>query len=345
MIDVTSAGARPNTPEDCTAAFQHALNAHRHIYCPPGAYNLSGPLVLPDAACTISGAGMDVTTLRWHCEDGGIRGEFSYQPGRAVTVHDLTLATSVPAGGTALDLRFAQWESYPGTMGALERVLMRPDPCFGTGGYWDCGLLLTNAWQVKIASCTFYGNTDQPDASAVGFHVVGTSLEVHFAHCHASSCADGFVAHGPTQGIHLSHCGAAGVQYGVRALSGPPEPVTIITDSHFNAQVRGILLVNRPQSMIRGNVLYANQDGAYFGVELVGCHDSHVTDNTIISALVGNGIAIRDSDQVQVTGNLGRSVGTLVWLQQGSTHCVVQGNRNHAQPKGSVFDQGEGNSL
>jgi len=105
--DVQEYGAKPGDGVDDREAIQRALDAAAlpgeetftggaAVYFPPGLYDISGPLTLPDRPLTLRGEGMEVSELRWtgtSASDGIVAAPSMYG-GMPLTIRDLTLSTT-----------------------------------------------------------------------------------------------------------------------------------------------------------------------------------------------------------------------------------------------------------
>jgi hypothetical protein len=164
-INVKSFGAKGDGVTDDTAAFNACLAwcqanpayadvnfpLPRDIYVPAGQYILSAALTI-SFPCTLRGAGISNTRLRWNAAGGiSITSAYSYT---GSGVRDMELAAGTTACGTAITVSYPNDASSWWPKMQFENLFINGNIF---GNYWNNGISLVNPWNVLIKRCQIIG--------------------------------------------------------------------------------------------------------------------------------------------------------------------------------------------
>ncbi len=251
-------GAKMDGVTDDTAAFQQALDALADggvLNISAGTALLSGPLTIKNKSCTLRGAGLFATTLRWTKGDGIVCYENQTKSQRggepaSWQITDIRFETAAANSGTALSM---QWERA----GRVTPAIIVRDCSFQPykTGFWTKSIFIDNGHLGQITGCYFRGGRgDGKTTTSHHVHLTGNSTTFKIENCHGMISRYGILAEGVTEGVTISKCFFVKNAYGYVFNVGG-EPMFDIFESHAASHVHALWIKNGRSSAIMGSML------------------------------------------------------------------------------------------
>jgi Pectate lyase superfamily protein len=362
-VDARAFGAVGNNVADDTAALQAALNAVPPgglLYIPPGAYVCSSALVVPNYHVSIRGAGRESTVLTWrNAIPGGkaIVANFSVIT-YCFAVTDMTLVTGAANNGTAISAEWPvqPWDEITCRFERLTFTAATRD----TSAYWTRGIAIKSGANGIVRDVVFRGietaNGDAPPTlyPTAAFELGGNCTGILFDACIVGSVKHGIKVTDPaadnhSEGIQVRNCQFVDVNYGIeinQADTGVPG--LFVRDCHISFYQGGVVLHNRVQNIISGNLMYSNKNlPNQVHVYCAGGGNDVISGNAFIrGGAVSYGVVLATGTHFSVVqGNSGSTNAPLVWAQAGSYDNLITGNNNGGLPNPAVLDNGTNNTV
>lgn len=178
-------------------------------------------------------------------------------------------------GQTGLELVFPRSESVADISVIIRNVTFAP-------GFAHC-LVLVNAWNARLenVNCAgaYYGDTQN------GIVLAGQSHNVKIARAHIAHAVTGVLIVNESEGTSIVDSTIEGVTHGVFAdASDQPfrRPSLWIRDTHIAASRAGVVLANRTQVSLSGNLIYQHVRLHPPGSPFEGLLLRHGTDDVTI---------------------------------------------------------------
>lgn len=379
--DVQAYGAKPGDGVDDRAAIQRALDAAAMageekftggaaVYFPPGVYDISGPLTLPDRPLTLRGEGMEVSELRWTVTSGsdGLVASPTFYGGMPLTIRDLTLSTSAAEAGTAIKVDFPTADSVSQPTVRIQNVQVRPHGPAASSVGWRVGISLDDCWNASLSDVNIHGDTTDADPASgtnrlqYGLLLTGRTNDASIRTVTIYGAVDQairIVSAGPheVEGPKMSHLVIIGADHGVYAATsgeGLP-PWLAVTDSHIATRTNGVFLERRHQSSVHGNLFYRDPSSPetvnYAAVYAPAGGDTRVSNNQVVAlgkppaAKTAYYGVIADSNDGTITGNIFVGVTHGVWIPPGRSGWTVVGNRGRDIGRSLVANRGSRNHV
>lgn len=344
-VNVQTYGAFPNDGIDDRQKIQNAVDANPggHIYFPPGTYNISGHILLRDAAYRLSGAGTQFngTILAFSpgppYGDAGIYAE--HLGGKTLNIDGLIFRATGGNCGWAL---WAEFEQPAGSGGNFRTASLSNVKIDASGsGYWLTGIYLNGANHSVLDAIDITG---QGDATTDGifyesnaqntYGLQATNLTIR--RCKTALRTAGRVEAIQVRGFNFTGCGRQGnyavdlrtIGGGYMQLLGYPtgqstlETVGAGVRSNMNfSKVSGVRFIHGSPSEIEENatMLYINHESPSLGDQtysttVTGCL---FNGTNAIGIPAQNGIFLSNTRMVQIQGN------TFQDMQPGNGSCIV----------------------
>ena len=262
-------GAKMDGVTDDTTAFQNALNALPDggvLNITAGTALLSAPLTIKDKSCTIRGAGLFATKLRWtsgsgiSCSESRTREETDGDPA-SWQITGIRFETASADSGTALSLRYEH-------SGRVTPSVIVRDCSFQPwhGGYWTKSISVENGHLGQITGCYFRGGRGEGKATTSHHvHLTGNSTTFMIENCHGMISRYGILVEGVTEGVTISKCFFVMNAYGY-TLNVDGEPMFDIFQSHAASHVHPLWIKNGRSSAIIGNMFVLRKYDDFLGL-------------------------------------------------------------------------------
>ena len=249
-------GAKMDGVTDDTAAFQNALNALPDggvLNIAAGTALLSAPLTIKNKSCTLRGAGLFATKLRWTsgsgiaCSESRTKSQTDGDPA-SWQITGIRFETASADSGTALSL------CYEHSGRVTPSVIVR-DCSFQPWrtGFWTKSIFVENGHLGQITGCYFRGGRREGKTTSHHIHLTGNSTTFMIENCHGMISRYGILAEGVTEGVTISKCFFVKNAYGY-ALNVGGEPMFDIFQSHAASHVHPLWIKNGRSSAITGNM-------------------------------------------------------------------------------------------
>jgi Right handed beta helix region len=306
------------------------------VTVPPGVWDEPTRVnVPPDKFIAFHGYGIDRSILRWSSTNGGINVQVNEYE-RCVVIRNLSLETSEPNGGVAIETTHPGAKASPYRTIDFDSISVRP---VGTSGFWDMGLLLRNAWNGRVEGYHFVGKNGTLDADS-GIVLGGTTVNFLVSNYHATWVENGLrvedeIAGSISEGISVINAKLVDVGTGV-SITHPGAGFTLI-GVHIDARRAGVILVSRDDAELNGLTIYNRGNGksGFIGILLDGSSSKPSSNCRIQGNLIHrgpatgadrNGIVLIDSQYAVITGNVVHGMDTAIWLKDSSSHSIVRDN-------------------
>lgn len=285
QVDVETFGATPDGSTDnepaVGLAFDALINsAGGEIVFGPGIYQFDTKItktVLDGRdGIAISGAGDDITVLRWTAADGGIdvtlnNGSSENYECNKLLMQNFSITTTQASGGTAIavDGGNSGGESPPAV--EFKSVVARSD--VSGGAYWDIGWDIDNSTKTTWLNCEYKGYTGTfAPASMTGMGIQIQTPGDHFISNFRAEFFDiGINIIGDTEGVYISNCSLVAGNYGIYFNVAAAETWLTVSNTHINTYLRGIYCRNVYSVDIKGGLITAFSSGTptgpYIGIE------------------------------------------------------------------------------
>jgi hypothetical protein len=343
-VNVKVFGAKGDGTTDDSAAFAAAfaavqLKGGATLLVPAGTYRLTTRLET-SVATSIVGEGRGISVLSWSAAPGGIKfngGETGGRVKRTFSMRGITLTTSVPNAGNALELT-----STVG-LGNIGKTLDLIDCDFyqsSDGAYWNCGVWLDDIRDTHISNCDFRGQEQESMGTAgIGIRIGGSrSPTGHFINaCLFTGLEQAVLVEGTVEGVLISKCGTVG-KSGFVWRTDHALPLLNVESSHFDVTESGIAVNNLSGGVIRDCTFYPRKGSASvrFGIAVSGntddLHISHcrfargnpITDTDIDNF---NGVVVSaPARNIRIDNSTIIGARTGIWIQGGARDCLILDN-------------------
>ncbi|MBA3351910.1 MAG: hypothetical protein H0U23_05710 [Blastocatellia bacterium] len=337
--------AIPNDGIPDTAAINAAVAAGTSIYFPPGTYNFTGRITLPNKAYRLYGDGPGVSTILFTGPTAGI---YSSNLGaNTLNVEGLTLEAITAAAGTAISATFSPGANAKFHTATIHNVEIRgSDRTISASGYWTRGIYLFQAPNSFIDKIAITGNSGSTTtgiqwSSAVGSATTGlfiTNAEIQW--CNSAISTAGWVEGFYMSGFEVVLCGTPAGTPALNFLSTAPSqsPAFTLINGHVDMLGDGVKMQNLSAikvSHVDFEHVNGTADGTY--LSLTACIGAIITDCTFTSASNvfnnENGVFLTSTDQARVSGNIFRGLdpkaggtGSPIVAYTGSKTVRISGN-------------------
>jgi hypothetical protein len=367
-FNVVEFGAKGDASTNDTAAIQSATTAaiavvDATVYFPAGDYRISSAITGAEplannisfvgegsnvSIITQTSSGANALTLTFST-DG------AFQQPSSATVLNLGFHTNSDAG-TAIDFSYgnpATISSHYSDGPKISGVCIRG----GTGSVgWLNGIILTSAWNSRIVNTTISGRQPAVFTNLTGNGIVLQrtcinthldSVQINFVHTglYVHSVGSG-ASDANTEGLFINNCSMVGVRKGVAAIGNASATNPYISNVRWvggMVELRSAYFgfeFSAVQLSCITNVLILPETTLGTAVDLTGCKDITVTDNTFSGILYGvithgtcSGINVSTNVHVGATNEQVKfNTGTSVSRSGGN---VVNGNIPNEQDSAS----------
>jgi hypothetical protein len=209
----------------------------------------------------------------------------------------------------AIDLRFpdspsAAWES------CVIRNVMVLDGAMAGAPACQVGIRIVNGWNCRLENVTSWSAF----ARMGGIEFRGRTIDAHVTRFHGYGLGTHIALLEQGEGLTVDDSRLVGGVTGVLVSTDANRPGLWVTHSHINVQSRGIRVLNHPQNILVGNLIYRQGAGPFVGIDLgPGTGDSVVRDNIVhCGAATGNAVAIAG---MPAEGNVQTACGGTVTTQ------------------------------
>lgn len=342
VVNLKQFGARFDGTTDDTARIQAALNSGlTKLEMPAGTAVVSANLNLPGSMdFALSGQGPAVTMLKF--TSGGIRSVMSgFSLARTLHLQGFTLAAN-QAGGTAIDLS-RSGAAIESAITLRDIDLAGADGVHASAKYWGSGVTISGLRFIRLDNLKFWGRANNANlkssqagisiAAAVGdpqVNVIASGVSI-------TSFNRGVSLQGAIEGIYWTGSEIWGCEKCfVCDRTGATFAGTIrISDSHLNSVAAGIEVFNTSTFGISNSEVYQGVAtvAAPIAANLIslnGCRYAEISSSHISSAfnVASNGVNVANSQMVNITGNVIRSVGANGVAVSGasSSNILICGN-------------------
>ncbi|MGV6475344.1 glycosyl hydrolase family 28-related protein [Azotobacter vinelandii] len=369
IINVKDFGAKGDGVTDDTSAFliaiTHALTREfAELVIPPGQYVLTSALNIDlQGICglTISGAGSDVTELRWVSGTNGISvttddGNWwlNASPAAKFGIRNLSIVTTAEAVGIGLSVDLNVVTGRPAKKVLVDDVVFRGHE--SAESTWGICCKFTDCSAAFFNDCRwFIGGPGSYDGIGVLFEgsVSGNPAGFYFNHCEAFYGAAWISAGSNLEGIYLTNCSHVA---GERALvwSAGAESGLHVIGGHYNNIVTNFALDGVFDFEIIGALLYSEGHGVNEFTHIGISNGSRFTicGNVFVSsggAGAEHGVLVNSTAGGEgfggvISGNSFCINGNAIILGNDSQYVTVEGN-SYRGVSARVNNQGSNNSL
>jgi parallel beta-helix repeat protein len=305
-------------------------------------------------------------------------GDAALEDERYVAVRDLSLRATRPASGTAISSVWEDPPSgaFPHLVVRNVEAGAADDAGFFTGGVRCRNAWRARVYDFHFVGRQTPGPTGagtERGADVVGVDLRARSVDSSVTTCHFSGCDVAIRAGDPqagvpaTEGVRIHEATVEDAERGVVAYGGP---WMTVTNSTFAVRRTGVEFHGRWEAMVNNcefdavgtggvdwtgvrvldtrNIHVSNVSveslpthaGDHRGVSVEGSQDCKVEGNTVSDAGSGEAaIAVEDSTNVNVYGNVAGDAECVVKLGDGARQTIAVGNR------GNVVDDGRLNLV
>jgi len=339
VIAVDKLGADPTGTKDSSLAFQAAANTNLPITLGVGNYTCSTAINFTGAP-RIEGEGIAYSKVYFAGTDGFvIAGTVNnFDP---VDLSEFSLLTSTEGVGEAnLINNTSQTGSGVIQNRTSVRVIIKNIAVLGSGSVdttgWKIGIRGTSILHATIDGFHFTGlrNLDSGSIlnSFVGILLDGTGSPVEV------TLQNSWVFHSRVavqtencEGIFISKCNFINVNVGVLFNAPNKKPQLNLINSHINANVVCVDLINLAQGIIANNLFYARPSApaSVFGVRLTSSIFTQIVNNTFVDASPFNldsVLFVSEGNGCLVKDNIFQSSETAIWLEEVSSGVRVGRN-------------------
>jgi hypothetical protein len=368
-LNITAFGGSGNNLTDNTTPLQNTFNAMTGnggcIQLQPGKYRFNSQPVLNLPAgvfsFTLRGSGQDNTILTWPNSSGGILINFG---GLSSSVHisDLSVTTSVSAGGDGIKLNQSSSNSNPANtaLSDITRVTFRGDDGYAIAAYWSNGVNVANVSNINFDNVSFTGPSSPngnginllglPGSStyAVGFNITKSNLNnlqgaivygsfiqgVTVSQTNFVNNINGIISPAAQTGT-LAQLAVVNSQFGILASQSGIATVTAIAEVQVSnslfivqgANATGINLQANAHFTITGNEITANNNtntNGVFVANTAGGSKGIITGNDFFGYAFGVSLTATASGIAAVSNTFNGNTANFNNLCGGS--CIITPN-------------------